>query len=93
MPLLELKSVSKRYGGVIAVREVSFAVESGEICGVMGANGAGKTTLFALIAGHSRPDRGTTSSFRASRWSGCVPIGSVGSASDARFKSSSRSPA
>ena len=58
MPLLELKSVSKRYGGVIAVREVSFAVESGEICGLMGANGAGKTTLFALIAGHTRPDRG-----------------------------------
>ena len=56
MPLLELERVSKRFGGVLAVREVSLSVEAGEICGLMGANGAGKTTLFSLIAGHSKPD-------------------------------------
>jgi len=56
--LLELERVSKRFGGVLAVREVSLSVEAGEICGLMGANGAGKTTLFSLIAGHSKPDRG-----------------------------------
>jgi branched-chain amino acid transport system ATP-binding protein len=58
VPLLELRNVSKRFGGVAAVREVSLDVNAGEICGLMGANGAGKTTLFSLIAGHSRPDAG-----------------------------------
>jgi branched-chain amino acid transport system ATP-binding protein len=58
VPLLELRNVSKRFGGVAAVREVSLDVDAGEICGLMGANGAGKTTLFSLIAGHSRPDAG-----------------------------------
>ena len=58
MALLELEQVSKRFGGVLAVRDVSLSVETGEICGLMGANGAGKTTLFSLIAGHSKPDRG-----------------------------------
>ena len=58
MALLELARVLKRFGCVLAVREVSLSVEAGEICGLMGANGAGKTTLFSLIAGHSKPDRG-----------------------------------
>jgi branched-chain amino acid transport system ATP-binding protein len=58
MPLLEVRHVSKRFGGVHAVRGVSFAVEQGEILGLMGANGAGKTTLFSLIAGEVRPDSG-----------------------------------
>src|SRR5690242_9224095 len=58
MPLLELEHVSKRFGGVLAVRDVTFAVEAGEICGLMGANGAGKTTLFSLIAGNARLDDG-----------------------------------
>jgi branched-chain amino acid transport system ATP-binding protein len=58
VPLLELRGVSKRFGGVLALREVSLSIETGEICGLMGANGAGKTTLFSLIAGHSKPDQG-----------------------------------
>jgi branched-chain amino acid transport system ATP-binding protein len=58
MPLLEVRNVSKRFGGVRAVHDVSFAVEQGEIVGLMGANGAGKTTLFSLIAGQARPDSG-----------------------------------
>ena len=58
MSLLELRGVSKRYGGVQALDEVSFAVEAGSIVGLMGANGAGKTTLFALVAGNERPSAG-----------------------------------
>ncbi|VTU46700.1 Sulfate/thiosulfate import ATP-binding protein CysA (plasmid) [Variovorax sp. SRS16] len=50
--LLELRNVSKRYGGVAAVNKVSFSVSRGQFLGLMGANGAGKTTLFSLIAGN-----------------------------------------
>src|SRR5262249_36744518 len=48
----------KRFGGVRAVHEVSFALEEGELLGIMGPNGSGKTTLFNLIAGALRPDSG-----------------------------------
>jgi branched-chain amino acid transport system ATP-binding protein len=58
MTLLTLKTVSKSFGGLRAVRDVSFAVGQGEIVGIMGANGAGKTTLFSLIAGHASPTSG-----------------------------------
>lgn len=58
MSLLVLDAVSKRYGGVVALDQVSFAIEEGAIVGVMGANGAGKTTLFAVIAGNERPTAG-----------------------------------
>ena len=58
MSLLRLDSVEKRFGGVVAVQRLSFAVEAGEILGIMGANGAGKTTVFSLIAGNQRPSAG-----------------------------------
>jgi ABC-type branched-subunit amino acid transport system ATPase component/ABC-type branched-subunit amino acid transport system permease subunit len=57
-PLLKVAAVSKRFGGVQAVDEVSLEVRSGEIVGLIGPNGAGKTTLFELISGFTRPDRG-----------------------------------
>jgi branched-chain amino acid transport system ATP-binding protein len=59
MTLLRLERVGKRFGGVIAVDGLSFAVEEGAILGLMGANGAGKTTAFGLIAGNLRPSSGT----------------------------------
>jgi len=58
MTLLQLDNVGKSYGGVAALRGVSFSVAAGEIVGLMGANGAGKTTAFSLIAGTQRPSSG-----------------------------------
>ncbi|MGC2834298.1 MAG: ABC transporter ATP-binding protein [Methylocella sp.] len=58
MTLLRLENVGKSYGGVAALRGLSFAVDPGEIVGLMGANGAGKTTAFSLIAGTQRPSDG-----------------------------------
>jgi branched-chain amino acid transport system ATP-binding protein len=58
MTKLVLSGVSKSFGGLRALRDISFTVEEGETVGIMGANGAGKTTLFSLIAGHARPTAG-----------------------------------
>jgi branched-chain amino acid transport system ATP-binding protein len=59
--LLAVDNVSKRFGGLRALSNVSFTVGEGELVGLMGANGAGKTTLFSLIAGNSRPTSGSIS--------------------------------
>jgi len=57
--LLTLDAVSKRFRGLVAVDQVSFAVQRGAIFAVIGPNGAGKTTLFNMIAGAMAPDDGT----------------------------------
>ena len=58
MHLLELKGISKRFGGLVAVDSVSGVIDSGEIVGLIGPNGAGKTTLFNCIAGFYTLDEG-----------------------------------
>jgi branched-chain amino acid transport system ATP-binding protein len=58
MPLLEIKKVSKFFGGLAANLDVSFSVENGAILGLIGPNGAGKTTLFNCITGYDPPSRG-----------------------------------
>jgi branched-chain amino acid transport system ATP-binding protein len=59
--MLEVRDISKSFGGLKAVDSASLDVASGEIVGLIGPNGAGKTTLFATIAGFHRPDAGTVS--------------------------------
>jgi branched-chain amino acid transport system ATP-binding protein len=57
--LLAVSALTKRFGGVVANRDVSLEVASGELIGVIGPNGAGKSTLFDLITGVTRPDAGS----------------------------------
>jgi len=68
-PQLELKNVTKRFGGVAAVDDVTFAIGKGEILGVIGPNGAGKTTLLNCISGVYRLDDGDV------RWQGASIAG------------------
>lgn len=56
--LLQVQGLSKRFGGLKAVNDVSFDLQQGEILGLLGPNGAGKTTAFNLIAGFHRADQG-----------------------------------
>jgi branched-chain amino acid transport system ATP-binding protein len=59
LALLSLEHVRRRFGGIVAVDDVSFDVEAGQIVGLIGPNGAGKTTLFNLITRLYRPDAGS----------------------------------
>ncbi len=58
IPLLEARGLTRRFQGLVAVNDVSFAVGRGEILGLIGPNGAGKTTLISLISGTLAPDAG-----------------------------------
>ncbi|RWB40287.1 MAG: sugar ABC transporter ATP-binding protein [Mesorhizobium sp.] len=58
MALLEVRGVSKSFGAIRALTDVSFAVEAGEVVGLMGDNGAGKSTIVKLIAGNFPPNEG-----------------------------------
>jgi branched-chain amino acid transport system ATP-binding protein len=59
MTILEVRSLSRRFGGLQALSEVTFSVRPREIVGVIGPNGAGKTTLFSTLVGLMRPDTGS----------------------------------
>ncbi|MGJ5816536.1 ABC transporter ATP-binding protein [Paludibaculum fermentans] len=58
---IHCRQVSRRFGALIAVNDVSLDVPAGEICSILGPNGAGKSTLLRLLCGLSRPDTGTIS--------------------------------
>ncbi|HWI63842.1 MAG TPA: ABC transporter ATP-binding protein [Symbiobacteriaceae bacterium] len=59
MPLLVAEKITKRFGGLVAVNEVDFAIEKGEIASIIGPNGAGKTTFFNMVTGVYKPDGGS----------------------------------
>jgi len=57
-PLLEVKDIVKRFGGLVAVKRVSMEVYPGEVVGLLGDNGAGKSTLIKVVSGVYQPDEG-----------------------------------
>ncbi|HDN79002.1 MAG TPA: ATP-binding cassette domain-containing protein [Chloroflexi bacterium] len=59
MALLEVRNLTKRFGGLVANHRINLDINEGEIVGLIGPNGAGKTTLFNCIAGYYKPDEGT----------------------------------
>ena len=61
MNVLEIQNVTKRFGNLVAVRDVSLNVAKGELCAIIGPNGAGKTTFFNLISGFFPPTSGAIS--------------------------------
>ena len=58
-PILSVAGMNKHFGGLVAVKDMSFDVQAGEALGLMGPNGAGKSTLLNLISGEYKPDSGT----------------------------------
>ena len=72
MSLLEVKKVSRFFGGITAVKDVSFEITQGEILGLIGPNGAGKTTVFNVVNGFYPPSRGEVF-FKGERISGLKP--------------------
>jgi branched-chain amino acid transport system ATP-binding protein len=58
IPVLEVENLTRAFGGLVAVNELSFRIESGEIFGLLGPNGSGKTTALNLMSGLLRPDAG-----------------------------------
>jgi branched-chain amino acid transport system ATP-binding protein len=71
--VLELKSLSKQFGGLRAISDLSFVVHQGEFFGIIGSNGAGKTTLLNLITGYLSPTAGTIA-FEGRRVDGLRPF-------------------
>lgn len=71
-PLLEVRDVARRFGGLAAVDGCSFSVRPGSVTGLIGPNGAGKSTLFNLVSGVLKPDRGRIA-FQGSAIGGLAP--------------------
>jgi branched-chain amino acid transport system ATP-binding protein len=71
-PILTVREITKRFGGLVALKSVSFDVYPGEVVGLMGPNGAGKTTLLNIIAGEHTPDGGTIT-FKGRNITRCAP--------------------
>ncbi len=77
MSILEIEGLSKQFGGILALFDVSFEVETGSIFGVIGPNGAGKTTLFNCVSGLESPTQGRIR-FKGAGIEGLPPTGSSG---------------
>lgn len=73
MSILEVRHLTKRFGGITAVDDCSFNVEEGVILGLIGPNGSGKTTLFNLITGFLKPDEGIVA-FKGRKINGLHPF-------------------
>jgi branched-chain amino acid transport system ATP-binding protein len=71
-PILRVERVTKRFGGLVALSEVSFSINEGEIYGLIGPNGAGKTTLFNVLTGIYRQDEGQIH-FKGARLQNATP--------------------
>ena len=85
-PVLTVSGIRKAFGGVAALRDVSFAVDRGELVALIGPNGAGKTTCFNLVNGQLAPDAGDVR-FEGRRSRDCRRARSRASASAARSRS------
>jgi len=72
MHLLEVDNLTKSFGGLTAIKNVSFHVDEGEMVGIIGPNGAGKTTLFNLLSGFLEPDSGNVT-FKGENINGLAP--------------------
>jgi branched-chain amino acid transport system ATP-binding protein len=72
IPILSIVGVTKRFGGLLALQDLSMDIHAGEAFGLMGPNGAGKTTLLSVISGQVKPDRGVIL-FRGEDISGLLP--------------------
>ncbi len=77
MALLEVNNLRRSFGGLVALQQVSFVVNSGQIKAIIGPNGAGKTTLFNLICGLLKPEKGQIT-FRGQSLCGLEPTGLPG---------------
>ena len=60
---LEVRNIARNFGGVVALRDVTFSVREGEVMGLIGPNGAGKSTLFEIVSGNIRPTAGRVAYF------------------------------
>ena len=91
MALLAVEDVTRRFGGIVALADVSLALEPGEIGGLIGPNGAGKTTLFNLVTRLYKPNEGRIVLRRQGPDCARRRTASSGSASRARSRTSSSS--
>ena len=70
-----VSGIRKKFGSVVALRDISFEVGQGEVLGLLGPNGAGKTTMVDILSTLTRPDRGRAQVASTWPWTTCSPVG------------------